>query len=62
MINPSEWENFLPPGIRRLNVKIEVKEPATLPLQILKNDDFWQSQRWHVTSSIDPSPYLNMYS
>jgi hypothetical protein len=62
MINPSEWENFLPPGIRRLNVKIEVKKPATLPLQILKNDDFWLSRRWHVTSSIDPSPYLNMYS
>jgi hypothetical protein len=62
MINPSEWEQILSSEIRRLNVKIEVKEPTTLPLEILKNDGFWQSRRWHVTSFVDSSPYLYMYS
>jgi hypothetical protein len=52
----------LPLGIKRLNLKIEVKEPATLPLQILKNDDFWQSRRWHVTSIVDSSSYIHMHS
>jgi hypothetical protein len=62
MINPSKWEQVLPTGIRRLDVKIEVKEPTTLPLEILRNNDFWQSRRWHVTSFVDPFPYLHMHS
>jgi len=62
MINPSEWEQVLPLGIKRLDLKIEVKEPATLPSQILKNDDFWQSRRWHVTSIVDSSSYIHMHS
>jgi len=40
MFNPSVWEQVLSLEIRQLNVKIEVKKPATLPLEILKNYDF----------------------
>jgi len=42
MFNPSVCEQALLLEIRQLNVKIEVKKLATLPLEILKNDDFWQ--------------------
>jgi hypothetical protein len=62
MFNPKEWEQVLSSGIKKLDVKIQVKEPTTLPLEIEKNDDFWQSRRWYIATFVDPSPYLHMHS
>jgi hypothetical protein len=62
IIDPNEWEQVLPLSIKQLDVKIKLKEPATLPQEIVKNNDFWQTQKWQVTSTADPSPSIRYWN